>query len=258
MRFCGRTQPLRHYPIGECLGVIARLGFDGVELCLENDDLHVPLLTPEKVAAVAERIAALGLTPFSVSDHRDYVHDDAIFAELQQAIALAPAFGAEVFVFGGGPARGTWAEEWPNLVARTRVLVQVAEAHDVALANEFEPGFLLDSTAKLMQLFDAVPSAYFGANLDLGHAFLCDPDPLGAIRALGTKIYHCHIENMAAGVHSHLLPHEGDMDLGAYLATLAEVGFDGGLALDLYAHDYEAIAPSALAYMRGIMPRTSE
>lgn len=254
MRFYGRTQPLRHYPALTCLDVIARVGFDGVELCLENDDLHVPLLTPETVAALRARIEALGLTPFSVSDHRDYVHDDTAYAELQTAIALTPAFGTDLFVFGGGPARGAFEDEFPTLVERTRHLVGIAEDHGVTLANEFEPNFLLDSTAKLMRLFEAVPSPNFGANLDLGHAFLCDPDPLASICALGSKIHHCHIENMAAGVHSHLLPQGGDMDLAAYLATLAEVGFDGGLALDLYAHDYEAEAPAALAYMRSILP----
>ena len=225
-----------------------------MEVCLENEDLHVPLLTPESVAAVRARIESLGLTPFSVSDHRDYVHDDVAYAELQTAIALTPSFGTDLFVFGGGAAKGSFEDEFPTLETRTRRLVEVAEAHGVTLANEFEPNFLLDSTAKLMRLFEAVPSPYFGANLDLGHAFLCDPDPLGSIRMLGAKIHHCHIENMAAGVHSHLLPQEGDMDLAAYLATLAEVGFEGGLALDLYAHDYEAEAPAALAYMRSILP----
>lgn len=40
MKVCGRTQPLAHYPIGLCLEAIKRLGFDGVEICLENEDLR--------------------------------------------------------------------------------------------------------------------------------------------------------------------------------------------------------------------------
>jgi sugar phosphate isomerase/epimerase len=74
-----------------------------------------------------------------------------------------------------------------------------------------------------------------------------------AIAQLGDKIVHCHVENMRAGVHDHLLPQEGDMDLGAYIQALARVGFDGGLALDLYKYDYEAIAPEAIGYLRGLM-----
>ena len=58
---------------------------------------------------------------------------------------------------------------------------------------------------------------------------------------------------MKTGIHNHLLPQEGDMDLRAYLRTLAEVGFSGGLALDLYKLDYAAVAPGCLAYLRGLM-----
>ena len=59
MKLLGRTQPLSRYPIGECLSVIRRLGFDGVELCLENPDLAPGLLTPELVGAVRAQVAAL-------------------------------------------------------------------------------------------------------------------------------------------------------------------------------------------------------
>ena len=74
--------------------------------------------------------------------------------------------------------------------------------------------------------------------------------PLAAIRSLKGKVVHCHVENMAAGVHDHLLPHEGDMDLQAYVAALKEIGFTGGLALDLYKHDYERVAPEAIRFLR--------
>jgi sugar phosphate isomerase/epimerase len=51
----------------------------------------------------------------------------------------------------------------------------------------------------------------------------------------------------------HLLPQEGDMDLGAYIQALTRVGFDGGLALDLYKYDYEAIAPRSIDHLRGLI-----
>jgi sugar phosphate isomerase/epimerase len=59
---------------------------------------------------------------------------------------------------------------------------------------------------------------------------------------------------MAQGVHDHLLPHEGDMPLAEYIRALGEVGFSGGLALDLYKHDYEAVAPAAIACIRALLP----
>jgi len=252
MMIFGRTQPLAQYPILDCLPVLQRLGFDGVELCMENDDLAPDAVTPQLIAAVREQATAL-FSAYSVGYHKDYIYDDGFFELTKRAIALTPDFGANILVFSGTHKRQPHtadAAEWQRMIERTRVLVDVAADYGVTLAQEFEPGFIVGSTADLLRLFDEIPSPYLAANLDLGHVFLCDPDPLDAIRQIGDKIVHGHVENMAAGVHDHLLPHEGDMDLGAYLGALAEAGFTGGLALDLYKYDYEAIAPAAIAYLR--------
>ncbi len=241
-------------PIEECLRAIERLGFDGAEICLENDDLRPELLNTERVAAVRQLAEELGFATWSVSYHQDYIYDDELLEKTLQGIAWTPVFGARIFVFSGTPKRTGDEAEWRRMVDRTRRMVAVAEEHDVILAKEFEPEFIAGCTLDMLRLFDEIPSPNLAANLDLGHAFLCDPDPFDAIRALGDKIVHGHIEDMAAGVHRHLPPGQGDMDLAAYLRVLAEVGYDGGLALDLYTADYEAVAAQAVPYLRSLMP----
>ena len=253
MKIMARTQPLSRHPVLEGLRVIRDLGFDGVEICLENPDLAPDLLDAGLIDAVRRVVTDLGLHPHSVSYHKNYIYDDLELERTKRAIALTPAFGSDLFVFAGTRKRAGDEEEWRLKVARTRELAALAEETGVTLAAEFEPGFIVGSTAELLRLFDEVDSPNLAANLDLGHVFLCDPDPLSAIRQVGAKIVHCHVENMAAGVHSHLLPQEGDMDLAAYLGALADVGFQGGLALDLYEHDYQAVAPGCIAYLRGLL-----
>lgn len=248
MKFFGRTQPLSHYPIQECLAVLKRLGFDGVEVCLEHPDLAPAGLTEDQAFTVRDRIAELGLT-CSVSYHKNYIFNDDLFAEIKKAIQLTPAFGADVFVFAGTGKRGD-ADEWTRKIERTRELVRVAEDTGVILAEEFEPGFIVGCTADLHRLFEAIPSDHLRANLDLGHVFLCDPDPMAAIASLSGRVVHCHIENMAAGAHCHLPPWEGDMDLAQYLSALADIGYDGPLALDLYNQDYEEVGEKAVQYLR--------
>jgi sugar phosphate isomerase/epimerase len=253
MKIMGRTQPLAKYPILECLTLIKRLGFDSVEVCLENPDLAPEHLTHEQATQVREKVIELGLTPWSVSYHKDYIYDDVQLELTKKAIKMTPVVGSKVFVFAGTSKRSGDHTEWQRMLDRTRELVQMAEEHDVVIAEEFEPGFIVGNTQELLRLFDAIPSRHLAANLDLGHAFLCDPDPLESIRQLGTKIIHCHIENMKAGVHEHLLPWEGDMALDTYLAVLREIGYQGGLALDLYKHDYEAVATESVTYLRKAM-----
>ena len=255
MKLSGRTQPLYpHYSILQALEVIQRLGFDGVEICLETDELAPSRLTPGLVSSIRDLTISLSLNPHVVGYHKDYIYDDEEFIQTQEAIKLVPAFGANILIFSGATKRSGSEEEWLRMVARTQDLVWLAEDSGVVLAQEFEPGFIVGSTSDLLKLFEEIPSENLVANLDLGHVFLCDPEPLESIRQLGSKIIHGHVENMARGIHNHLLPQEGDIDLQSYLIELASVGFDGALALDLYRYDYEAIAPETIAFLRSIWP----
>jgi sugar phosphate isomerase/epimerase len=250
MYILGRTQPLSQYPIVECLEVIKRLGFDGVEICLEHPDLDPETLTVELVRQVAATVQELGLSPHSVSYHKDYTYDDRMFEQTCNLIPVTHEFNTHIFVFGGGPKRAGDTDAWPRMIERTKELVRIAEEHHVILAQEFEPDFIIGSTVDLQRLFDEIPSPNLQANVDLGHVFLCDPDPFAAIASLKGRIAHGHVENMAAGLHKHLLPQEGDMDLPRYFEVLKKIGFRGGLALDLYDVDYEAVSPQAIAYLK--------
>jgi sugar phosphate isomerase/epimerase len=255
MKILGRTQPLAKYDIFDALKKIGALGFDGVEICLENPDLAPGPLSEALAHQVGKVVGELGLSPHSVSYHKDYIHDERFFAETCKAIGLTREFGTSVFVFSGGPVMaGHPEQDWVTLIERTRELVRLAEQYGVILAEEFEPGFIVGSTRHLHELFAEIPSPHLQSNLDLGHVFLCDAAPLEAIASLKGRIAHGHIENMKAGVHRHLLPDEGDMDLKVYLSALKAVGFEGGLALDLYEQDYEAAAPAAIGYLKQIMP----
>ncbi|MFP4380504.1 MAG: hypothetical protein ACLFUS_08375 [Candidatus Sumerlaeia bacterium] len=55
---------------------------------------------------------------------------------------------------------------------------------------------------------------------------------------------------LPAPVHRHKIAGEGDMDLQAYISRLHEVGYTGGLALDLYKVDYAGVAPDCIAYLQ--------
>jgi len=249
MRILGRTQPVPDVPLDECLERFAACGFDGVEICLEHPGLAPGTLTEARAKEITSRLDGLGLRERSLSYHADYIHSDDRLREVLDAIPLTPHFGTDVFVFGGGGRQGD-DDEWETMIERTGEIARAAAAAGVRAAKEFEPGFVVASTEEILRVFVAVGNDALCANLDLGHAFLCDPDPFAAIASLRDKIAHCHVENMAKGVHRHLPPQEGDMDLAEYIAALHAVGFDGPLALDLYGVDYLGISAEAVRYLR--------
>ena len=253
MKILGRTQMLSQYSLIDSLAIIKGLGFDGVEICVERQDWSLLDLDSLPVDAIREQVSILNLAPYSFSLHQDYIYNDERFEMTKTAIRMTPALGANIFVFSGAKKRTGDKHEWQRMVDRTRTLTAHAEENGVILAKEFEPGFVVGSTQELIRLFQEIPSPHLAANLDLGHVFICDPQPVESIHQLGDKIVHCHISGMPADVHDHVLMSEGDMDLPVYLRALKEIGFDQGLALDLYKYDYQAVAKESIAYFKQLL-----
>jgi sugar phosphate isomerase/epimerase len=245
------------YPFCESFQVLKNLGFDGVEICLEkrNWELRQELFQNEYLDACKEALSVLSLSPFSVSYHCDYIYKDTAFEYMKKLIPAARHLGAEIVVFSGTKKQSADADEWMLMKSKTKELVGIAEHNGIILANEPEPNFIVGTTQELLRLFDEIPSDNLACNLDLGHVFLCDPDPMKAIQLLGSKVVHAHVENMQTGVHRHLLPQQGDMDLKAYFEALNRIEFKGGMALDIYDYDYQKEAPEAIAYLRSLLPK---
>lgn len=247
------------YPVVRALERMGDLDLRGVEICVEDARFAVraELLDRFYLEEVAAALPDLGFESWSYSYHADYITDDEVLDRTIRAVELTPSLGTDIFVFSGR-RRTKLADpddEWHALIDRTKLLTDAAQANGVRLALETEPGFICGTTAELLRLIEELGSDSLGANMDIGHCFLCDPDPISAIKALGSRIFHAHIENMRRGVHDHRLPHDGDMDLAAYLAALGDAGLTGPAAFDLYGYDYEAALPDALGYVESILDR---
>ena len=250
MLLYGRTQPLAELPLGEAIDAIARTGFEGIEICLENPELAPATLTEQLARDTIKRVRDAGLKSWSVSYHVDYLRKDDMLEGSLKALRLMHAFEANVFIFSSIRCEAPTEAEWNLLKARTQPMIEAAEAAGVTLAQEPEPNFLIGSTAAMHKFMELVPSPRLGVNMDIGHCFLRDPDPMAAIRSLKGRIVHCHVENMPQGEHKHLPPDQGDMNLADYFNVLAEIGFRGGMALDLYKVDYLAVAERTLPMLR--------
>lgn len=254
MYWLGRTQMLAGASYEDGVRRLMAAGFDGVELGVYDKDFR---LRPEFFATgFARRMKFLfqecNVQAYSVGAHMDYVEYSECFDAVRRTIPIAKQMGAAVVIITGAMRKeGVPIDrQYEAQRQKTRQLCRVAEENDVKLAMEFEPGFVIDHTNILLRLIREVNSSALKINLDIGHVFLQDPDPLQAIAMCKGLVAHAHVENMQHGVHNHLVPYEGDMDLAAYLAQLKRIGFDGCAALDVYQYDYEKVAAESLRYLR--------
>jgi sugar phosphate isomerase/epimerase len=65
-------------------------------------------------------------------------------------------------------------------------------------------------------------------------------------------LWNVHIEDMRPGIHDHLMFGEGTIDFAAVLATLREIGYAGGVHVELSRHSHDAVetARRSLAFLR--------
>lgn len=252
IKLLGRAQPLSQHTMADGLQPIRRLGLGGVVIGREDADARPQMLDDAHVTAARRQVRGLGLTPWSASSHTDDFHDDDRLLETLTAFGKAGPLETDVFLISGARSLAGDLDERRRTLVHTRQIGAAAVCHGVTVAPEVDPGLTVGSTED-SRLFPDIPSPNLAANLDLGHAFLTDQAPLSSLGRLGRETVHGHVEDMADDVRKPRRRRYGAMGLAALLATLADTGFRGGLALDLYEVGCKAAARATLACRRGLM-----
>jgi sugar phosphate isomerase/epimerase len=126
------------------------------------------------------------------------------------------------------------------------------------LAFEPEPGMFIDTFARFAQLDERIKHPLFDLTVDLGHVHCVEQGPVADhVRAWGPRIANVHVEDMVRGEHEHLMFGEGTMDFPPMIEALREVGYQGGLHVELSRHSHmavEAVCRSA-AFLRPLLSR---
>ena len=257
MIITARPSRLNHkYSFADCVRKFKAAGFDGIEFCFEDYYFHARPDYAEDffVKHAVDFCAEQGMTIASVGNHLEYVYDDAMYELVKKGVAKTRDYGADIFITASPdhPNHKIFHrdEYWAEYTKRLGVLLDIAAENGVRVAIEPEVNNLIVSTKDFLNLVDYMGRDNLVCNLDVGHAFLTDPDIYDSIRQLGKLIVHSHVEGMPRGEHMHLLPGEGDMDLPAVIKAMQGVGFDGALALDIYIQDYETVMAGCVKTLR--------
>lgn len=248
-----RTASFGSLSLVETFKALGRMGYDSLELCLEREELDPLGLTPEKAEEVLEAAQRWGLDLHSLSYHGDRVEWGERGARQRAAIGAAPWFGVDTVVLNTPP--GSPEADAAVVTAHLCDVARAAEEVGVVVAVEPEPGLLIGDVADALKLLADCPAHSLRVNLDVGHAFLTEPDLGGAIRALDGAIAHTHFEDMPRGEHRHQVPGKGDMDLAEVVSDLWRAGFRGVLTLDLFGpfDDPVEVAREALRATRDLL-----
>ena len=271
LRFGYGLNGFTDHRLPDALAVLADLGYDGVALTL--DHAHLDPFAPDLAARTA-RVAALlqrhdlGVV---VETGARYVldprrkHEPTLVSDsgrerridlLEKAIRVAAEVGSPaVSCWSGIAPRGTSRDElWSRVEAAVATLLPVAEAHGVDLALEPEPGMFVERIADVIELRRRLGSPErLRLTIDVGHLRCTeDADPVACVLGAGDLLANVQIDDMRRGVHEHLPLGEGEVDFPPVLAALREIGYEGGVHVELSRHSHNAVetARRALAFLR--------
>jgi L-ribulose-5-phosphate 3-epimerase len=262
------TNGLAHHDPEQAIELLAELGYRSVALTLEHGWLNpysedysrqlarmATLLQRYQLHSVIETGARFLLDPrrkhepTMVSPLRESRARRVEF--LCRAIDIASELGSDCVSFWSGVVHddATFNEATERLVESIGMVVEYAGKKRVVLGFEPEPGMLIDTMERYRELNAKVAAPHFQLTLDLGHLHCQGEVPLADyIRRYGNEIVNIHLEDMKTGVHEHLMFGEGEMEFTAPLAALAEVGYEGGLHVELSRHSHDAVNAARRSY----------
>ena len=242
---------LDQLPVEEAMAMVARHGYDAVELNAETLPWAGPHVTPETDRETRQRISSLaqdlGLGISAISAHVSLIdpgpaaRDDAL-RFTKGCIDLAVDLRAPVVHGLSGPlAPGVEeAEAWEWLISAVAESADYAKSRGVLFAFEAIANHLISRTEELQQLMNRVGDNRLWVNFDPSHFQVMGDDPVAAARTLADRTVHVHLKDAQGVPEDFTFPPlgEGRIDFDRMIGELRDGGYDGVLSAEYEAQVY--------------------
>lgn len=262
------TNGFAHHRFEDCLAILAELGYQSVAITLDHCWLNPfgpnvqaqlartrRLLSQFEMRSVIETGARFLLNPrvkheptlVSRSEAERAVRIDF----LKRATDIAAELESDALSFWAGrllhPTDGETV--WQRLVDGCREVAAHAKGRGVKTAFEPEPGMFVETMEQYGELIRRLGDPDFGLTLDIGHLQCVEDEPIPVyLKRWAGRLVNVHIEDMRRGVHEHLMFGEGEIDFEPVVQTLDEIGYEGGVHVELSRHSHRAPDAAAEAY----------
>lgn len=249
------TSPLTDEWLADLVPRLSAWGFDLVELPVEDPSDWDPAS-----AADVLREHDLGATVCAVMPPgRELVAADRATVGATQryvrcCVDAAAALGSGVVA---GPLYASVGRKWHvEAGGRAKLVRELADAlsplaeyageRGVRLAleplNRFETS-LFNTTEQTLEVVEAVGSPALGLLLDTFHMNIEERSIPAAVRLAGDQLFHFH-----ACANDRGAPGADHLDWAGIVGALADVGYDGGVVIESFTSENDAIATAAAVW----------
>ncbi|GAB7017377.1 sugar phosphate isomerase/epimerase family protein [Halostagnicola bangensis] len=285
MDFGFSLNAFRQYELDESIEILAEIGYDGIEILLDEPHLfpanaddsdieHVRNVLADNDVAVSNcnafMLSALERSEKSKAaeydreiqgfQHPSFIEPDPAdrrerIEHTKNALETADALGADhISITPGGPVpNGTSREDALDMfVEGIRDVTDTAEDVGVDVLVEPEPDLLIESSDQFLEFVERIDSPRVGCNFDAGHFYCVGEDPVDLIDKLAPYSSHYHLEDIPAdGTHEHTQLGDGGMDIDGFLQAIEDSEYDGFVTIELYPYEETAqeTASEAMDYL---------
>ena len=226
---------MRPEPIEITLDRLHRFGYDGIEISGEPTRYD-----PDEVRRLLDQYELEcwgGVT--IMTEGRDLVHPDkyvriGTIAYMKDCIRMIRALKGTIFCIvpstvGKVKPLASPAEEWQWVVEGLKEVAEFAQENDVVPGveplNRFET-YLINRHDQAMQLADEVGHG-LRVVLDAFHINIEEKDPIGAIKAVGSRMLDFHVAD-----NNRRPAGQGKYNWSEVLSTMKESGYKGHLTAE--------------------------
>jgi myo-inositol catabolism protein IolH len=264
---------LRRLPLREMVSTVADIGFEYIELSPRSDFIpffKYPRADDAKVKEMKSALKDTGVKLSSILPLYRWSGPDeearrAAVRNWKRAIEIAaelecPLMNSE---FNGRPEAAEGSEDsfWRSM----EELLPVFKSHGIGLNLEAHPDDFCERNDEAVDLVRAINKPWVNYLYCAPHTFhLSDGvgDVARMLRYAGSKLAHVHIADSMnhkassglryivnppgspARVHQHMDIGQGEVDFGAFFATLREMNFDGVATVCVFGWEDRAIESS--------------
>lgn len=261
MRLGYNTNGFAHHRFEDAVAILAEIGYQSIAITLDHHvlnpfepelarrlDIARELLARYRLSSVIETGARF-LLDSRVKHHPTLMSPAAAERDrrvdfLRRAIDVAAVLGSDTVSFWSGALRDdvSLTVAMDHLLAGCQRVLDYAVAKNIRLAFEPEPGMFIERMGEFAELARRVNHPLFGLTIDIGHVHCLDDGPIPQVlEQWSTQLFNIHIEDMRRGVHDHLMFGEGEIDFPPVLAKLREIGYTGGVYVELSRHSHDAV-----------------
>jgi protein FrlC len=271
MKISNSTFVYFNYTLDEAIRRTADAGFDGVDIWGGRPHAYRRDLTPEDRRRVSRLVFSLNLQvvsvipaqfryPTSLCSNNESIRQDSV-AYIQEGVITAADLGAPVVsVCPGHSVFGQGKEDaWNRLGESLDAISRFAQAYDVRIAIETADQYetdILNTTTQAMTMINQLGHDNLGVLVDTGHLLVVGESSSSAVRDLGSRLFHVHVDDNNGVRDQHLVPGEGKFNFDQFVDALRGVGYTGFLSAELswdYTIDPDTAAKATAAKLRSLL-----